>query len=53
MCAASHTPIYNGSPSVACPFDSVKYHPQYKGTVCKICEVAQIGAPASGLRLVV
>jgi len=53
VCAASYTPIYGGSPSVACPFDGVKYQAKYKGTVCKICEVAQIGAPASGLRLFV
>jgi coatomer protein complex subunit alpha (xenin) len=52
ICAASYTPIYGGSPSVACPFDGAKYHGKYKGTVCKICEVCQIGAPASGLRLV-
>ncbi|KAF1809077.1 Coatomer, alpha subunit [Eremomyces bilateralis CBS 781.70] len=53
VCAASYTPIYNGSPSVACPYDGSKYHQKYKGTVCKVCEVAQIGAPASGLRLTV
>ncbi|KAF2203905.1 Coatomer, alpha subunit [Delitschia confertaspora ATCC 74209] len=52
ICAASFTPIYGGSPSVACPFDGSKYHAKYKGTVCKVCEVCQIGAPASGLRLV-
>jgi coatomer protein complex subunit alpha (xenin) len=53
VCAASYTPIYSGSPSSACPFDGVKYHSKYKGTVCKVCEVAQIGAPASGIRLFV
>jgi coatomer protein complex subunit alpha (xenin) len=52
ICAASHTPIYGGSPSVACPFDGSKYHGKYKGTVCKVCDICQIGAPASGLRLV-
>jgi coatomer subunit alpha len=52
ICAASYTPIYGGTASVACPFDGSKYHSKYKGTVCKICEVCQIGAPASGLRLV-
>ncbi|KAF2028734.1 Coatomer, alpha subunit [Setomelanomma holmii] len=52
ICAASHTPIYGGSPSAACPYDGAKYHAKYKGTVCKVCEVCQIGAPASGLRLV-
>ena len=51
VCAASFTPIYPGSPSVACPYDGAKYHTTYKGTVCKVCEVCEIGAPASGLRL--
>ncbi|KAI9801671.1 MAG: hypothetical protein M1833_002353 [Piccolia ochrophora] len=52
VCAASFTPIYGGSPSVSCPFDGSKYHSQYKGTVCRVCEVAELGAPASGLRLI-
>jgi len=51
VCAASYTPIYSGSSSASCPFDGVKYQAKYKGTVCKICEVCEIGAPASGLRL--
>ncbi len=51
ICAASYTPIYYGSPSVACLFDGSKYHSKYKGTVCRVCEVAEIGAPGSGLRL--
>ena len=51
VCASSHTPIYGGSPSVACPFDGAKYHSEFKGKVCKVCEVCEIGAPASGIRL--
>ncbi len=53
ICAASYTPIYSGSPNVLCPYDGSKYHSRYKGIVCTICEVAQIGAPASGLKLFV
>ncbi|KAF2724378.1 Coatomer, alpha subunit [Polychaeton citri CBS 116435] len=53
ICAASYTPIYAGEQSTSCPFDGAKYHTQYKGTVCKICEVCAIGAPSSGLRLTV
>ncbi|GES57502.1 coatomer subunit alpha [Aspergillus terreus] len=53
ICAASYTPIYTGSPSVSDPFTGAKYHEQYKGTVCRISEVTEIGAPASGLRLFV
>ncbi|XRM48358.1 hypothetical protein ABZX51_011283 [Aspergillus tubingensis] len=53
ICAASFTPIYGGSPSVSDPFTGAKYHEQYKGTVCRISQVTEIGAPASGLRLFV
>lgn len=51
ICAASYTPIYVGSPSVTCPYDGSKYHFQYKGKLCTVCEVCEIGAPASGIRL--
>ncbi|OJD25459.1 hypothetical protein ACJ73_03169 [Blastomyces percursus] len=53
ICATSFTPIYSGSPSVTCPFTGAKYHEQYKGSVCRVCQVTEIGAPASGLRLFV
>lgn len=51
VCAASYTPIYGGTPSVACPFDGSKYHVKHKGQVCRICEVCEIGKDGSGLRL--
>ncbi|KIW75049.1 hypothetical protein Z517_11820 [Fonsecaea pedrosoi CBS 271.37] len=51
VCAASFTPIYTGAQSVSCPFDGAKYQSQFKGQVCKMCEVCEIGAAASGLRL--
>ena len=51
VCAASYTPIYGGATSVSCPYDGAKYHEQYKGQVCRICEVCEIGTPGSGLRL--
>ncbi|KAK2759825.1 hypothetical protein FQN54_002559 [Arachnomyces sp. PD_36] len=51
ICAASFTPIYGGSPSVSDPFTGAKYHEQYKGSVCRVSEITEIGAPASGLRL--
>lgn len=53
ICSASYTPIYSGSPSVSCPLDGAKYHPRFKKTVCRVCEVCEIGAPASGVRLYV
>ncbi|KAF8424017.1 coatomer WD associated region-domain-containing protein [Tirmania nivea] len=51
ICAASLTPIYAGSPLEQCPYDGSKYKPEYKGSVCRICNVCGIGSPASGLRL--
>ncbi|KIV96927.1 hypothetical protein PV10_00740 [Exophiala mesophila] len=51
LCAASYTPIYTGAQSVSCPFDGSKYQTEFKGQVCRICEVCEIGAAASGLRL--
>lgn len=51
ICAASYTPIYAGQPFVQDPFSGAKYLPEYKGQVCRISQVTEIGAPASGLRL--
>jgi len=52
ICAASHTPIYSGSSFEVCAFDGSKYHAKYKGTVCAVCGVCEVGKNGSGLRLV-
>jgi coatomer protein complex subunit alpha (xenin) len=52
ICAASHTPIYSGSPFEVCAFDGAKYQAKYKGTVCVVCEVCEVGKNGSGLKLV-
>ncbi|KAG8992071.1 hypothetical protein FRB95_004072 [Tulasnella sp. JGI-2019a] len=49
ICAASFTPIYKGSPSVKDPFSGASFLPDYKGTLCPLTDVTEIGAPASGL----
>jgi len=51
ICAASYMPIYAGQPFAQDPFTGAKYLPEYKGQVCRISQVTEIGAPASGLRL--
>lgn len=51
ICAASHTPIYSGTPFEECAFDGSKYHSKYKGTVCAVCEVCEVGKHGSGLKL--
>ncbi|KAE8448229.1 hypothetical protein EG329_009659 [Mollisiaceae sp. DMI_Dod_QoI] len=52
ICAASHTPIYSGSSYEICAFDGSKYHAKYKGTVCTVCGVCEVGKNGSGLKLV-
>ncbi|KAI8959526.1 Coatomer, alpha subunit [Daldinia sp. FL1419] len=51
ICAASHTPIYSGTPYEECAFDGSKYHTKYKGTVCAVCEVCEVGKHGSGIKL--
>ncbi|KAJ2467129.1 hypothetical protein GGI02_004135, partial [Coemansia sp. RSA 2322] len=51
VCAASHEPILEGEPTVACPYCQAPYKPEFDGSLCRVCSVAQIGAKAtSGLR---
>lgn len=52
ICAASFTPIYSGSAFEVCSFDGSKYHAKYKGTVCTVCGVCEVGKNGSGLKLV-
>lgn len=51
VCAASHTPIYSGTAYEECAFDGSKYHAKYKGTVCAVCQICEVGKHGSGLRL--
>ncbi|KAI1340692.1 Coatomer, alpha subunit [Xylariaceae sp. FL0016] len=51
ICAASFTPIYSGTAYEECAFDGSRYHAKYKGTVCKVCDVCEIGKHGSGLKL--
>lgn len=50
VCPASLTPIYQGSPAVVDAYTGARYLPEYKGTVCVVDEITQVGLPASGLR---
>ncbi|KAF8866337.1 Coatomer, alpha subunit [Acephala macrosclerotiorum] len=52
ICAASHTPIYSGTSFETCAFDGSKYHSKYKGIVCMVCGVCEVGKNGSGLKLV-
>ncbi|XP_017770594.1 PREDICTED: coatomer subunit alpha [Nicrophorus vespilloides] len=51
LCAYSFQPIYRGKPDEKCPFCGASYMPNFKGRLCNICEVAEIGKKASGLKI--
>lgn len=49
ICAASLTPIPRGSEAVKSPFSGASYLPAYRGSVCVIDGMAQVGVEALGL----
>jgi len=51
ICAATFTPIYKGSPSLTCPFCQSSFVEAKRNSLCGTCNIAQVGAEASGLLL--
>jgi coatomer subunit alpha len=51
ICGRSLRPIYQGRPEVTCPFCQTSYLPEFKGSVCDVCTVAEVGKEASGLKI--
>lgn len=51
LCCMTYTPIYRGKPEEKCPLCQASYQPEFKGTICKICKVAEVGRPSSGLKI--
>lgn len=51
ICAASLTPVLKGTPSVRSPFSGATYKPEFKGSVCVIDGMAQVGTETIGLVL--
>lgn len=51
LCAASMKPIYRGTPSTSCPYCGAHYLQEHNGTLCSICQLSKVGAPASGLTI--
>lgn len=52
ICAASMRPIYRGTPSTTCPYCASYYLQEHTDTTCTICNLAKVGAPATGLTLI-
>ncbi|KAJ7946016.1 Coatomer, alpha subunit [Quillaja saponaria] len=48
-CGASYVPIYRGQKDVSCPYCSSRFVPSQEGQLCTVCDLAVVGADASGL----
>ncbi|KAI6182222.1 Coatomer subunit alpha [Aphelenchoides bicaudatus] len=51
ICSRTFVPIYRGKPQDNCSFCGASYLPKFRNEVCEVCQVAQIGTDASGLRI--
>ncbi|XP_010263850.1 PREDICTED: coatomer subunit alpha-1 [Nelumbo nucifera] len=49
VCGATYVPIYRGQKDVSCPYCSLRFVPAQEGQLCNVCELAVVGADASGL----
>ncbi len=51
ICAGSHRLIAAaGAGSVADPLTGARYLPEFKGSLCKVSQISEVGRLASGLR---
>ncbi|GFZ20525.1 coatomer, alpha subunit [Actinidia rufa] len=49
VCGATYVPIYQGQKYVSCPYCSSRFVPSQDGQLCTVCDLAVVGADASGL----
>ncbi|KNC73672.1 hypothetical protein SARC_13769 [Sphaeroforma arctica JP610] len=50
-CAKSYKPIYKGTASVKCPYCASTFQPEFKGELCPVCNLSQIGKDCMGLHI--
>ncbi|MCP9264240.1 Coatomer subunit alpha [Dirofilaria immitis] len=51
ICSRKFKPLYRGKPQVKCPFCGASYSPDVTGEICDVCQVAEIGRDAIGLKI--
>ncbi|XP_058098700.1 coatomer subunit alpha-1-like isoform X2 [Magnolia sinica] len=49
VCGSTFVPIYRGQKDVSCPYCGARFVPAIEGQLCTICDLAVVGADASGL----
>ncbi|VIO97225.1 coatomer alpha subunit, putative [Brugia malayi] len=51
VCSRKFKPLYRGKPQVKCPFCGASYSPDITGDICDVCQVAEVGRDATGLKI--
>jgi len=51
ICAGSFVPIYKGGECETAPLSGAKYCPEFKGEVCRVDGVSQVGKGVAGLKI--
>ncbi|ORX92400.1 Coatomer, alpha subunit [Basidiobolus meristosporus CBS 931.73] len=51
ICGSTYTPIHDMDRKVECPYCHSSYHLECQGKLCTTCDISQIGASATGLRI--
>eukprot|EP00042_Codosiga_hollandica_P036250 m.274726 g.274726 ORF g.274726 m.274726 type:complete len:1165 (-) comp54837_c0_seq6:8-3502(-) len=51
VCVRSFAALYQGRPQESCPFCRAVFDVKFKGNLCAVCEVAEVGRMTSGLRI--
>ncbi|XP_033632852.1 coatomer subunit alpha-like [Asterias rubens] len=51
ICAATYKPIYRGKPVEKCPLSGTCYLPEFKGSICRVTQVTEVGKDCLGLRI--
>ncbi|KAL9687190.1 hypothetical protein QQ045_031588 [Rhodiola kirilowii] len=49
ICGATYVPIYRGQKDTSCSYCSARFVPSQEGQICSVCQIAVVGADASGL----
>jgi len=49
VCGATYVPIYRGQKDVSCSYCGSRFVPSHEGQLCTVCDLAVVGADASGL----
>uniref|UniRef100_A0A8C5NLV0 Coatomer protein complex subunit alpha n=1 Tax=Junco hyemalis TaxID=40217 RepID=A0A8C5NLV0_JUNHY len=51
ICAASYRPVYRGKAVEKCPLSGACYSPEFRGQICRVTTVTEIGKDVLGLRI--